>query len=248
MEPLTLKSPAKINLCLDILGKDQRSNMHFVNTLIYKDYQYTDSLLLERSESGKNVIVCDHPEVPTDGRNTIIKALELIGEQGWKITLSKNIPLQAGLGGGSGNAATVLRAIGTQKGIPLDQLEVLASQVGADVPAFLSDDNLVYCEGYGDQVVQSWSIPPLKVNYIDTGKKVESLKAYQKLSLDDCGQHSAQTDALVQRLNQGWRPSSFGDIQSSIHNDFESSFFKKYPDWKEKGNLCGSGGMLWSCD
>ena len=240
-----LLAPAKINLCLDVMGQDQQAGKHFVNTFLYLDESFCDELELEQIGGDSNELFCAHPEVPSDESNTILKALHLLGIKGWMITLHKKIPVQAGLGGGSSNAAAVMKYFADMKRIPREHLEPLAAQVGADVPAFLAEGNLVYCEGYGDQIVQSWEIEPLKIQYEDSGIKVSTAEAYASLHKESCGLMTHKTESLLQRLNEGWRPDSFQDLSSYVHNDFELSFFEKNPSCKGKGNLCGSGGWMW---
>ncbi|MDP2691119.1 MAG: hypothetical protein Q8O95_01780 [bacterium] len=241
-----LNSPSKINLTLDVMGRDERAGKHFVNTVFYIDETIFDEIEVRPKLGGvKNLIHCDYPAVPLDETNTISKALELLGIRGAEVMIRKRIPIKAGLGGGSSNAAAVLKHFGEQKGIPLFQLQELATQIGADVPVFLAEGNVVYCEGFGDKIIQSWQINPLKIKYLETGMEVSTPEAYARLDLDQCGRNSVKTEALIQVLNA---PSGITakELASYVHNDFEDSFFEASPQWKGKGNLCGSGGMLWS--
>ena len=109
-----LKSPAKINLTLDILKKDP-SGYHQIQTVFYEVPELFDEI--EITDQAKDItIICHHPDVPTDEKNTIYKTIKLLQnftgiERGLKIKLKKNIPPGSGLGGGSSNAATVLKAL-----------------------------------------------------------------------------------------------------------------------------------------
>lgn len=239
-----LKSSAKINLTLDIMGRDERVGKHFINTLLYRVDTLQDDLFLTRRDDKENRVHCDYTGVSKGNLNTVIMALEALGEQGWDVKIKKNIPTQAGLGGGSSNAAAVIKYIGERKRIPLDHLHSLAQQVGADVPFFLLDENLAYAEGFGDQVMQSWMIPPLPIEIVQTGLKCSTQEAYTSLDLSQCAGNSVHTEVLLQILNEK-KSLHLKDLKAYVHNDFESQFFKKYPQLKEKGNLCGSGGMMW---
>ena len=241
---IILHSPAKINLTLDILGKNQRIGKHFVNTILYRDDTLFDELELQFNEGKHNTIRCDHPEVPQDESNLVMKALNALNITGWEISIRKNIPVRSGLGGGSSNAGVVLKYFGQQKRIPEIELEHIAIQIGADVPFFLPDDNLGYYEGYGDQLVQSWSIKPLKIAFIETGIQISSSDAYAHLNLNGCGRDSVKSEAFIRLLNTSSSISS-QQIMPYIHNDFEHDFFKAHPEWKGKGHLTGSGGMMW---
>ena len=244
MQKSVLISPAKINLTLDLLGKSENPDKHFVNTILYRDDTRYDEIELQPGEPGINILHCDHPEVPLGEDNTILKALKELKVTGWDIRLKKNIPLRSGLGGGSSNAAAILQYFGAKTRRNIHELEEIGRHIGADVPFFLQEENLVYCEGFGDQVVQGWLIKPLKIEVIDTGVQVSTAEAYASLDVNVCGEQSVQTELLLKKLQS--HPDLPTEIwEHFIHNDFEISFFEKHPEWKGKGNLCGSGGMLW---
>lgn len=244
LKPVKIIAPSKINITLDILGKDERVGKHFVNTILYRDDELYDEIELQPLQQNMNLLYCDHPDVPKDQSNTIHKALNALQIFGWEIHLKKNIPVRSGLGGGSSNAAAILRYFGAKMHRGLHELEEIGRQIGADVPFFLQEENLVYCEGFGDQVVQGWNIRPLQIEYIDSDFQVSTAEAYAGVDLDLCGEQSAQTELLLKKLQ------SNSDLTSEIwehfiHNDFEISFFEEHPEWKGQGNLCGSGGTLW---
>jgi 4-diphosphocytidyl-2-C-methyl-D-erythritol kinase len=244
LDKIPLRSPAKINITLDILGKDEKHGKHFVNTILYRDDALFDEIELVSTNSSENSLLCDHPDVPIDG-NTILRALELLKVTGWQVTLNKKIPVQSGLGGGSSNAASILKFFGKKLHLGIHELERLGCQIGADVSFFLQEENLVYCEGYGDEVVQGWNINPLNIRYIDTGIKVSTPEAYSSLDLDLCGRQSSQTEMLLKKFqNTENIPAEL--LEHFIHNDFEYSFFEKHREWTGRGYLCGSGGMLWN--
>jgi len=244
LDTVKLLSPSKINITLDILGKDEKVGRHFVNTILYRDDSFCDELELTSIQGKDNTLICSDPAVPVDRTNSILHALELLNVRGWEVRLKKNIPVRSGLGGGSSNAATILKYFGPKLHLGLYELESMARRIGADVPFFLQDENLIYCEGYGDQVVQGWNIDPLKIHYIHTGIKVSTADAYSSLDLDLCGRQSAQTEILIKKFQDAENiPAEL--LEHFIHNDFEYAFIEKYPEWNGKGNLCGSGGVLW---
>lgn len=244
MKSFKIISPAKINLTLDVLGKDHQQGKHFLNTFFYRLDDFYDEMTVRKTNDSFNELECDHPDVPTDTTNTILKALELLGERGWHIQLKKNIPIGGGLGGGSSNAGVLLKYFAEQKGIPLDHLEKLARSIGADVPFFMQDNNLAYAEGFGDQILQSWNIQKLEIEVINTQVHVSTQQAYQDLDLNSCGKNIMKTESLLQSIQNGAKVDR-EFLQPYIHNDFEDSFFKKNPAFVQQGNLCGSGGMMW---
>jgi len=140
-QSLSLPSFAKINWSLRILGK-RPDNSHEVRTTL-QTISLHDRLTFELS--GEQVVLsCNEPEIPTDDRNLIVRAAHALQDRysiakGARIKLEKNIPAQAGLGGGSSNAAITLLAL-----VHLWQIDASASDliavaggIGADVPFFL---------------------------------------------------------------------------------------------------------------
>src|SRR5690242_15402605 len=141
MEPLPKLSPCKVNLLLNILGK-RADGFHELETIMHP-IKVCDCVRFERSASGIH-LTCNHPDLPTDHRNLVYRAAALFLERadirdGIQIRLEKNVPLAAGLGGGSSNAAITLMALNEMFGSPLtvDRLHNLAASLGSDVPFFL---------------------------------------------------------------------------------------------------------------
>jgi 4-diphosphocytidyl-2-C-methyl-D-erythritol kinase len=142
MERLMLKSPAKINLFLQVLKK-RDDGYHEIRTLMQAVELY-DELTLEKTARGISV-TCDHPNCPSDQRNLAFQASALLlrerrFEGGLRIHIRKRIPISAGLGGGSSNAATTLKGVNQLFDLRLSPAELhqAASGLGSDVPFFLS--------------------------------------------------------------------------------------------------------------
>ena len=161
---MTLLSPAKINLSLRILGK-RPDGFHEIETRLVR-LAFGDTVEIEHLGAGSNVnFTCSDPTVPSDESNLALKALRAfesrVGTQSsWRIHLEKRIPHGAGLGGGSSNAATILRAANELSGSPLalPQLLELAAQIGSDVPCFLLDSPAADGTGRGE-IVQPADFP-----------------------------------------------------------------------------------------
>ncbi len=142
LRTLTLPSPAKVNLWLRVLGK-RPDGFHQVDTRMCP-VTLADEVRLTVKPAGAPVLTCSDPSVPSDESNLALKALRAFeratGSQ-WpcEIHLEKRIPHGAGLGGGSSNAAAVLRALDDLAGHPLaaEQLHAIAAALGSDVPFFL---------------------------------------------------------------------------------------------------------------
>lgn len=157
---LELHSPAKINFFLRIVGK--RSDGYHELASYFQAIDLCDQLSFE---SGKSGISCSDPSVPCDERNTVVKAIKLFCKKvgvssDVRVHIEKNIPPQAGLGGGSSNGATTLWAMNQLHGKPLNnqQLQQLASEIGSDMPFFFSSGS-AFCTGRGE-FVESIKMPP----------------------------------------------------------------------------------------
>ncbi|QSX07514.1 4-(cytidine 5'-diphospho)-2-C-methyl-D-erythritol kinase [Alkalibacter rhizosphaerae] len=134
----TIRTPAKINLTLDILGK--REDGYHDLSMIMQTVDLCDVLTLEEGEGGIQV-GCTDPRIPCDPSNLVYKAARVIMEKagirkGIRIHIEKNIPLEAGLAGGSANAAGVLKALNAmwELGMSRETLMDLGNTIGADVP------------------------------------------------------------------------------------------------------------------
>ncbi|HET7152476.1 MAG TPA: 4-(cytidine 5'-diphospho)-2-C-methyl-D-erythritol kinase [Candidatus Kapabacteria bacterium] len=146
-------APAKINLGLEIIRK-REDGYHLINSVFLPIPLY-DELSFAPADT---VCIDCGSSVPADESNLCIRAAlalkkELAVEQGIRVTLKKNIPIGAGLGGGSSDAATTLLALNEMWGInaPLERLYSIAEKIGADVPFFLSESAAIV-GGIGEQI------------------------------------------------------------------------------------------------
>ncbi len=142
MQACTLEARAKINLYLQILGR--RQDGYHDLTMILQSINLADQVHLQLTDGGIHV-ECDHPQVPTDSSNLAYRAAELLQKTyhcpgGVEIQIRKRIPVAAGLAGGSTNAAAVLVGLNQLWGLGLTvgDLQVLASQLGSDIPFCIS--------------------------------------------------------------------------------------------------------------
>ena len=141
MMTLDKLSPCKVNLILNILGK-RADGFHELETIMHP-VAVCDRLTFQRIAVAVE-LTCNNPSLPLDSGNLVVRAAELFRERtgisdGVRIHLEKYLPLAAGLGGGSANAAITLQALNELFGSPLefDQLHQLAGTLGSDVPFFL---------------------------------------------------------------------------------------------------------------
>jgi len=159
LEKTLLKAPAKINLYLNVLGK-RSDGYHEIETLM-QAVDLFDEITIESSEDLE--FSCDDPNLPGDSSNLALKAALALKEKvyypGAKIFLKKNIPYGSGLGGGSSDAAFVLRGLIRLYNLKIDSAELLslAASIGSDVPFFLSNGQAL-AKGRGE-IIESVSMP-----------------------------------------------------------------------------------------
>ena len=189
-EAMTLEknSPCKVNLLLNILAR-RVDGFHELETLMHPVPVY-DRLSFAREGQGI-VLTCNNQELPTDNRNLVHRAaaalLARAGiDDGVRIHLEKRIPLAAGLGGGSGNAAVTLVGVNELFGHPLPhpELEALAAKLGSDVPFFLQDGPAL-ATGRGEKIEPLSPLPALAgtaIVLVHPGFGIATAWAYQQLS------------------------------------------------------------------
>ena len=142
---MVLKSYAKLNLFLEVLKPKRKDNYHNLVTL-FERIGLFDSIDLKKRIDGRIRIICDDPRVPSGKRNLCFRAAKLLQDEsgietGVDIRIRKRIPVGAGLGGGSSNAAAVLVGLNKlwKSGLDLNRLVTLAAKIGSDVPFFIYD-------------------------------------------------------------------------------------------------------------
>jgi 4-diphosphocytidyl-2-C-methyl-D-erythritol kinase len=157
MAELSVYTPAKINLHLEVLGL--RPDGFHELAMVMQTIELGDVLRLAPTADGRIALHCDHPELPTDGSNLIVRAAELLRaraglpELGAKMHLRKRIPIGAGLAGGSSNGAAALHGLNTLWGLGHTPagLEALAAELGSDMPYCLAGGTQL-CFGRGERL------------------------------------------------------------------------------------------------
>lgn len=157
MKTVTVKANAKINLCLDVVGK--RSNGYHDIKSIFSSVGLCDHLTVTKIKEKGVIIKTNSKFVPRDGRNVITKAYEAFFNEvdtekfGVEVILKKEIPIQAGLGGGSADAAGMLVVLNilSEKNLTEEELCKIGERVGADVP-FCVKGGMCLVEGIGEKL------------------------------------------------------------------------------------------------
>jgi 4-diphosphocytidyl-2-C-methyl-D-erythritol kinase len=160
-----LYSYGKINLFLDIEGKLQ-NGYHLIKTVM-QSVDICDEVVLNSLNENKIIIECSDSSIPVNERNTCYKAVLLLKKtfrinSGIHIYINKRIPAEAGMAGGSGNAAAVIKGLNTMWKLNLSEEEMseIGVQIGADIPFCLMGGTCL-AEGIGDKVTElndfSWN-------------------------------------------------------------------------------------------
>jgi 4-diphosphocytidyl-2-C-methyl-D-erythritol kinase len=230
---LEKQSPCKVNLLLNILGR-RPDGFHELETLMHPVELHD---LLSMGRSGQSIqLSCNDASLPNDSRNLVYRAAELFLssaniKEGVRLQLEKRIPLAAGLGGGSGNAATTLLGLNELFGYPLnpDRLVSLASALGSDVPFFLQAKPAL-ATGRGEKIESLDFFPALKgkaLVLVHPGFGIASAWAYEQLQRfpQDLHGRPGRARELVDSLRKS-------DVYASgklFYNSLEAPALDKYP-------------------
>jgi len=231
--PLQKKSSCKINLLLNILGK-RADGFHELETVM-QPVNFCDELTFARGGNGVQ-LSCSDPTLPTDSRNLVFRAAENflaaaeIGD-GVKIHLEKKIPLAAGLGGGSGNAATTLLALNELFGSPLaaEKLGEIAAALGSDIPFFLQNKPAL-ATGRGEKIQPLENFPALNGNaflLIHPGFGIATPWAYQNLARFPAALQGQAGRA--QKLISLLQTADLKAAAAEFYNSLEAPALEKFP-------------------
>ncbi|HEY5480921.1 MAG TPA: 4-(cytidine 5'-diphospho)-2-C-methyl-D-erythritol kinase [Verrucomicrobiae bacterium] len=227
-------SPCKVNLLLNTLGR-RPDGFHELETVL-QPLRFFDRLSFVRVPQGIQ-LSCSVPGLPTDARNLVYRAAALFLEaagikEGVRVELQKNIPLAAGLGGGSGNAATTLLGLNELFGGPLapGELQRLAASIGSDVPFFLQSQPAL-ATGRGERIEPLESFPALKgaaFVLIHPGFGIATPWAYQHLARfpHAVNGRPGRAQELISRLRSADHLATAG---AEFYNSLEAPALEKYP-------------------
>ncbi len=249
---LSLISPAKINLSLDV-GHPRPDGYHDIRTVFCRIDLADELDLTPGDEPGIRLIV-EEGDAPDGDANLAVRAAEMIRREcgtreGLEIRLRKRIPLQSGLGGGSSNAAAALRGAAELFGYA-GELSALAAQLGSDVPFFLNG-RIALGEGKGERLRGIPSCLPLHFLIVRPDIGVSTAWAYAELDRSGACGTTDYADRTVRALQSDDRDA----LLASLGNSFEPVVFSRHPEiarlkqrlleaGAEAALLCGSGSAV----
>lgn len=222
------KAPAKINLGLDVLYK--RSDGYHELEMIMASIDLADRLTFTKTEGNDIVITTNSGFLPTDRKNNIFQAIEAMKkryafEGGVHVNLQKNIPVAAGLGGGSSDAAATFRGINRLFDLEatLEEMTELATPIGTDIPFCLKGETALVT-GLGEIVTPlKRPIPQSWVVLVKPKISVSTPRVFSKIDVDTL------THPNIKVLQKAIEDNNYTEMTQHLGNSLESYTMKKFP-------------------
>jgi len=228
------KAFAKVNISLNLTGQKDHNLHYLVSMICFCDFY--DTIVIEDSEEFKYVI---NDDVKFNKPDLILKTIKFLSKEidrdlpPFKITLNKQIPIGAGLGGGSANSAATLRAIDKFFNLNLsyDQKLLIGNKIGSDVPSCILSKPLIL-SGYGDQIRQLEGLSDKDIIIIYPNISVSTKEVFDNVDINliekkDSQRLEKQIEDNIGFYNDG---TNFDKLFS---NDLQSLVLKKYPVIKD---------------
>ena len=226
-DKIQLKALAKINLCLDVLRR-REDGYHEVR-MVMQTVGIYDELTFSRTECGI-MVTTDSEELPIEEDNLIYKAANLMKDkydirEGIHIHLQKNIPIAAGMAGGSADAAAAMKGISRMFGLDTSLLELmeLGASIGADVP-YCVIGGTALAEGIGEKLTPLEPAPECFVLVAKPDINVSTRYVYERLNVAAIEKHP-DIDGMVAAIGKG----SLQGILDRMENVLESVTVQEYP-------------------
>lgn len=255
-DTLVLTAYAKVNFTLDVLST--RPDGYHSMASVMQTVSLADTLTLTRRTEPGITLTCDAPDVPADSSNLVWRAAEAAltaagkRDAGLDIVLTKRIPSQAGLGGGSSDAAATLRGVNLLCALNLTeaQIHTLAAALGSDVAFFLMGGTAT-ARGRGEVLTPLPDAPPLWFVIVKPPVNVSTAWAYRTLDALPNRVSARATRRMEETLMSG----EVERIVARISNDFEQAIFTAHLPLmllhdelmmarSRNARLCGSGAAL----
>lgn len=228
MERISIQAMAKINLGLDVLRR--RENGYHDVKMIMQTVNIYDTLDFVKLQEPKIVVKTDTMELPTDENNLIYKAVKLLFDkcevsEGVEITLTKRIPIAAGMAGGSTDAAAALVGINQLFGLGLtvEELKETGVKIGADVP-YCIEGGTALSEGIGEILTKLPDAPDCFVVVAKPEISVSTKYVYENLHANELKYHP-DIDGMAEAIREG----SLEGVCKRMENVLETVTETKYP-------------------
>lgn len=250
---IKINADAKINLGLDVL--DRRDDGYHNVRMIMQTLDYGDTITLEKKPGHGITLECDDPSVSDGEDNLALVAAKAFEKEynsrfsdefkGWDfgmhIRLRKRIPVSAGLGGGSADAAAVIKGMNAlfETGLSKEALMNIGATVGSDVP-FCIVGRTALAEGRGEKLTPIPDFPKAYILVVKPNIRISTQEAYQALDSIEELEHP-DIDALEQSIAKKY---DIGRITALMGNTFEKPAVVKYPIIGDIKQLMDENGAL----
>lgn len=242
MEEYIIESYGKINLALDILYK-RDDGYHEIKSIMQR-ISLKDRLILKENHKGI-IIESNHKEVPLDSSNLVYKVWERLGEitgvsKGVKIIIEKNIPVAAGLAGGSSNGAATLLALNQLWNLKLSQGELMeiAKDLGADIP-FCIMGGTALAQGIGEKLTKLGPFSSKHILLANPGIPISAAYAYSKCKSLNRG---IDMEAIISAIEEN----DLKAVGERLENIMEGPIIEEYPIIGQMKNIMLENGALGS--
>ena len=238
---MKIKAYGKVNISLDVVGK--REDGYHLLSMIMQNIDLYDEIEVEKQECGI-ILECNKSYVPVDNRNLAYKAAEIFKERydivdGVKINIEKNIPVSAGLAGGSTDAAAVLKVMNKLFNVNATEEELmeLGLKLGADIP-YCIHGGTALCEGIGEIIMPIKPFRDKIVVLVKPAFGVSTKEVYKNFNLEKVKQHP-KTAEIINAIEND----DLNFVASNMKNLLENVTLRKHKiliKIKEEMNACGA--------
>ncbi|MFR7994657.1 MAG: 4-(cytidine 5'-diphospho)-2-C-methyl-D-erythritol kinase [Clostridium sp.] len=245
---MKIKAYAKINISLDVVGKRKEDGYHLLK-MIMQNIDLYDEIYVEKRKSNIK-LECNKSYVPTDSRNLAYKAAMLFKEkydikEGVYINIVKNIPVSAGLAGGSTDGAAVLKLMNKlfEVNASDEELMELGLKLGADIPYCIKGGTAL-CEGIGEKITELKPFKDKILVLVKPGFGVSTKEVYKSFELDKARIHP-KTDKLIEAMENN----DLYYVANNMKNLLENVTLRKHNILiriKEEMNRYGAVGSMMS--
>lgn len=238
---MKIKAYGKVNISLDVVGK--REDEYHLLSMIMQNIDLYDEIEVEKQQCGI-ILECNKSYVPVDNRNLAYKAAEIFKERydivdGVKINIEKNIPVSAGLAGGSTDAAAVLKVMNKLFNVNATEEELmeLGLKLGADIP-YCIHGGTALCEGIGEIITPIKPFRDKIVVLVKPAFGVSTKEVYKNFNLEKVKQHP-KTAEIINAIEND----DLNFVASNMKNLLENVTLRKHKiliKIKEEMNACGA--------
>ena len=244
---LTVPAYAKLNYTLDVL--ERREDGYHEMRMVMVSADLKDRVTIETDTGGEMRIKTNLRYLPSDGRNLAVRAAVLFQQEtgidlnGADIEIRKNVPVCAGMAGGSSDAAAVLRGLNemTGAGISLPDLARMGKVLGADVPYCVMGGTML-AEGIGERLTPLRAVP--KCHVVICKPRFSTSTAQAFAALDRCKvRNHPDTEGMLAAIERG----DLNGIARRLYNVFEPQETKRHKTLRELRSLLIQNGALGAC-